>query len=239
MPKHDTLVSEWGRFVVLPLHVLEHRDMTPAAIAVYVAIASHVDHSSGSSAFPSIARICALAHVSKPTALRAIALLIDCNFLARETRATDDGAQTSNLYRLLAPVRLPTERGVTKLDPPRKDLLPELEPEKKKKPPARDKRAHQALFEWIAQELLRLDLDNLPPSSRSRASARIGRIISELPRNTTPETLSAWAKWYDTLGIHRPTDGLKLHRSLVEYEEQKGSPSSTLERLVSLASSNQ
>ena len=85
-------------FVVTPLWVVDHPDVTPLDVAVYVAIKRHAD--GDGEAYPSRARIAELAKVSVDTVDRAVKRLIDIGALEKEVRRKKNGEPTSNLYTI-------------------------------------------------------------------------------------------------------------------------------------------
>ena len=116
-------------FVVTPLWVVDHPDVTPLDVAVYVAIKRHAD--GDGEAYPSRARIAELAKVSVDTVDRAVKRLIEIGALEKEVRRKKNGDPTSNLYTIHEePVGYRSQRQGSRSQRPgvAAQNLPELEP---------------------------------------------------------------------------------------------------------------
>ena len=85
-------------FALVPLWVVDHPDMTPHDVAVYVAIKRHADDAG--EAYPSRARIAELAKCSVDTVDRSVKRLIEVGALDKEVRRNKKGEPTSNLYTI-------------------------------------------------------------------------------------------------------------------------------------------
>jgi hypothetical protein len=85
-------------FVIMPLWVVDHPDVTPLDVAVYIAIKRHADVSG--EAYPSRARIAEVAKCSVDSVDRAVKRLMDVGALEKEVRRKANGDPTSNLYTI-------------------------------------------------------------------------------------------------------------------------------------------
>ncbi len=72
----------------------------PYGLAVYIAIARHVNHKTGV-AFPSMATIAAETGMKRNRVVRAVKQLRDLGLIQIRARKRDDGGQTSNEYELV------------------------------------------------------------------------------------------------------------------------------------------
>ena len=85
-------------FVITPLWVVDHPEVTALDVAVYIAIKRHAD--SAGEAYPSRARIAEVAKCSVDTVDRAVKRLIDIGALEKEVRRKPNGDPTSNMYTI-------------------------------------------------------------------------------------------------------------------------------------------
>ena len=82
----------------MPLWVVDHPDVTPLDVAVYIAIKRHAD--GDGEAYPSRARIAEVAKCSVDTVDRSVKRLIEIGALEKEVRRKKNGEPTSNLYTI-------------------------------------------------------------------------------------------------------------------------------------------
>ena len=85
-------------FALVPLWMVDHPDITPIDVAVYVSIKRHADQQG--EAYPSRARIAELAKLSVDSVDRSVKRLIDVGVLEKEVRRKKNGEPTSNLYTI-------------------------------------------------------------------------------------------------------------------------------------------
>lgn len=100
-PKIIELAEERAKYAWRPMIPPELLDpeIGPIAIAVYSVLALHVDDQTGE-CFPSYQTIADRIGVSRMSVVRALKKLAAKGFIEVGHRSTDDGAQSSNLYRL-------------------------------------------------------------------------------------------------------------------------------------------
>lgn len=88
---------EPGRYLSLPMTIMERTDLTPAAKLVWMALAGHVGRH-GLAAWPSISRLAQRTGLSQPTVKRAVASLADVGLVEIERSPGE-----SNHYRIRQP----------------------------------------------------------------------------------------------------------------------------------------
>lgn len=106
--KHRRTSQDRGPFAIVPGFLIV---ASPSAIKVYVALALHADHDTGE-CWPSHRKLSHDTGLSKATVRRCIDELSAIGALTVIHRATEDGNQTSNLYRLSFAVNKPVDNGV-------------------------------------------------------------------------------------------------------------------------------
>lgn len=88
-------------FVMIDRNVLNKLNLEPLEKITYITIASFCN--AAGMAFPSYKRIAETANYSRKTAIRHVKKLIKRGLLLKQSRRTNRGDQTSNLYTLIIP----------------------------------------------------------------------------------------------------------------------------------------
>lgn len=83
-------------FAIVPCLMLA--DVRPTSVVVYAVLAEHAN--ADQECWPSINRIASRSNLSATTVRSAIQQLEDAGWVTVRGRATDDGRQTSNLYKI-------------------------------------------------------------------------------------------------------------------------------------------
>lgn len=95
----STLRSQIGPFVIIPLWVVTHPDISPSALRVYAVLASFANQRHA--CWPGKERIADDANLSRNTVDEALKQLADAGMLTVRPRYDDEGRQTTNHYHLV------------------------------------------------------------------------------------------------------------------------------------------
>lgn len=121
-PRH-IIRSDQPRFSIIEHGLLTEYtadELSPYAIAVYVALMSYAD--SNSQAFPSIPKLAERAHVGVTACKAALVRLVELGLLTKEGRAREDtGEQVTNLYTIYRPSVARRRAGVARRPTPSRE----------------------------------------------------------------------------------------------------------------------
>jgi len=100
------------KFSIVPLQILSSSRLNSTEKAVYAAIVSHL-RGKKTQCFPSFNRIADLVGISRRTAIRAVKILVEENFLKKNQQYRVDGGYTSNSYTLVTNMTLSSDNNDT------------------------------------------------------------------------------------------------------------------------------